>query len=223
MEDMLMKVGSYYERNREECLAKAAAYKDKNRVALNEAAKEYYERNKQRILERAKGERQARKAYDADYYRKNKEKKMQYSRDRKKENAEKRRIRDRHNRVQVNKKAREYNRKKRKEDPYFRLSQAIRTRLSIAVKQGVGKKCGRTLTLTGCSWSQLRDHLESQFTEGMTWEKYGKYGWHVDHIKPCSKFDLTIDSEQRACFHYTNLQPLWAKDNLSKGDKYNQK
>lgn len=62
---------------------------------------------------------------------------------------------------------------------------------------------------------QLKKHLEIKFTKGMSWENYGK--WHVDHIKPCAKFDLTKESEQRKCFHYTNLQPLWAIDNFKKG------
>jgi len=54
----------------------------------------------------------------------------------------------------------------------------------------------------------------------MNWNNYGYYGWHIDHIKPCSSFDLSKDLEQRKCFHYTNLQPLLAKDNLEKGAKY---
>jgi hypothetical protein len=53
----------------------------------------------------------------------------------------------------------------------------------------------------------------------MTWQNYGYYGWHIDHIKPCASFDLRKPSEQRKCFHYSNLQPLWAKDNLQKSDK----
>lgn len=55
------------------------------------------------------------------------------------------------------------------------------------------------------------------FTNGMTWDNYGQ--WHVDHIRPCALYDLTKEDQQMACFHYTNLQPLWAKDNMSKGVK----
>lgn len=54
----------------------------------------------------------------------------------------------------------------------------------------------------------------------MTWENYGKNGWEIDHIKPVSKFDLTQESEQKQCFHYTNLQPLWREDNLRKSNSY---
>jgi hypothetical protein len=53
----------------------------------------------------------------------------------------------------------------------------------------------------------------------MSWDNWTKDGWHIDHIKPCSSFDLSKEYEQRACFHYTNMQPLWAVDNLRKGNK----
>ena len=57
----------------------------------------------------------------------------------------------------------------------------------------------------------------------MSWKNHGKYGWHIDHIKPCSKFNLIDPTEQKKCFHYTNLQPLWAKDNLTKYNKEGEK
>ena len=60
-------------------------------------------------------------------------------------------------------------------------------------------------------------HLEAQFKPGMTWDNYGLKGWHVDHIRPCASFDLRDPEQQRRCFHYTNLQPLWAEENLKKG------
>ena len=71
----------------------------------------------------------------------------------------------------------------------------------------------------GCSIEELKIHLEKQFRDGMSWNNYGMYGWHIDHIKPCSAFDLTDLEQQKICFHYSNLQPLWAKENLSKGKK----
>ena len=72
--------------------------------------------------------------------------------------------------------------------------------------------------LIGCEVDYLMYYIQSKFTKGMNWNNYGK--WHIDHIKPCCSFDLSKASEQRKCFHYTNLQPLWAKDNLSKGKFY---
>lgn len=69
--------------------------------------------------------------------------------------------------------------------------------------------------VVGCTGKELAIHIESQFQKGMTWENMGE--WHIDHIKPCSWFDLMDIEQRRECFHYTNLQPLWAKDNLKKG------
>ena len=72
--------------------------------------------------------------------------------------------------------------------------------------------------LLGCSVDEFKLYLESKFKKNMTWDNYGK--WHIDHIKPISKFDLTIEEEQKKCFHFTNLQPLWALDNIRKSNKY---
>ena len=72
----------------------------------------------------------------------------------------------------------------------------------------------------------LKQYLEKQFTKGMSWDNYGNPNgdhtscWHIDHIKPCASFDLTQEDQQKECFHYTNLQPLWAIDNLKKGGKF---
>lgn len=75
-----------------------------------------------------------------------------------------------------------------------------------------------TLELLGCSVITLLKHLESQFRPGMSWENYGPV-WHVDHITPCAIFNLNDPEQQKVCFHYTNLQPLFAKENLIKGDR----
>ena len=81
------------------------------------------------------------------------------------------------------------------------------------------KKCKKTLELTGCTLEFLYNYLESKFTKGMSWDNYGKFGWHIDHIIPCSSFDMSNPEEQKKCFHYTNLQPLWWLDNLKKSNK----
>jgi hypothetical protein len=83
---------------------------------------------------------------------------------------------------------------------------------------GVNKAC-TTKRLIGCTTKELRNHLEAQFIDDMSWDNYGYYGWHIDHIIPCACFDLSDPEQQRQCFHYTNLQPLWAEDNLRKSDK----
>ena len=80
-------------------------------------------------------------------------------------------------------------------------------------------KAGHTIELIGCSIEYLRRHLESQFVGGMTWNNYGLYGWHIDHIIPLSYFDFTDPEQQRRAWHYTNLRPMWAVDNIRKGNK----
>ena len=107
-----------------------------------------------------------------------------------------------------------YAKNKYQNDPIYRLKSCLRSRLT----QAVSKKYGSTMELVGCSIDNLIQHLESQFMEGMTWDNYGE--WHVDHIRPCASFDLSCVKQQRECFHYTNLQPLWRKDNQDKGDKF---
>ena len=91
----------------------------------------------------------------------------------------------------------------------------LRIRLWKVLK-GINKS-QHTLNLLGCSIEFLKKYLESKFTLGMSFSNYGK--WHIDHIRPCASFDLSKSEEQYKCFHYTNLQPLWAYDNLSKNDK----
>jgi hypothetical protein len=71
--------------------------------------------------------------------------------------------------------------------------------------------------LVGCTRENLISHLEAQFLLGMTWENYGRHGWHIDHIKPCAFFDLSDINQAKECFNYQNLQPLWALDNHRKG------
>ena len=93
----------------------------------------------------------------------------------------------------------------------------LRSRLGIALRGY--HKASSTMTLVGCSIPQLKTHIESQFLPGMSWGNHNLRGWHIDHKKPCSAFDLSDPRQQAACFHYTNLQPLWALDNLSKGAK----
>ena len=104
---------------------------------------------------------------------------------------------------------------KKKKDIKWVITRRLRSRLNSALD---GKlKTQPTLQLLGCTVEKFQEHLNSKFQNGMSFDSHGK--WHIDHIKPCSSFDLTKPDEQKICFHYTNLQPLWAKDNLEKGDK----
>lgn len=107
-------------------------------------------------------------------------------------------------------------------DPAYAIKLTLRSRVNKAIRRGTttGVKSASTELLTGCSTPELINFLESKFQPGMTWQNHGIRGWHIDHIKPVAAFRLADPAQQRECFHYTNLQPLWAKDNLAKGDKY---
>lgn len=113
----------------------------------------------------------------------------------------------------------ERNRQRRAEDPEFRIKCNLSSRISSSLKARNTKKSVKTIELFGCSPKELCTYLETKFTEGMTWKNYGK--WHVDHIRPCVSFNLLNVEEQRQCFHWTNLQPLWAIDNLRKNSRWN--
>jgi len=112
---------------------------------------------------------------------------------------------------------REYRSSRRQEDMFFKIKSNLSSRLSDLIKNRIIGQ--RTVELLGCDKDTFLQHLESQFTEGMTWENYGLKGWHVDHIMPISSYDLTNEDEVKKACHYTNLQPLWWQDNLEKGDK----
>jgi len=122
------------------------------------------------------------------------------------------------NRKKINTYMKKYEKERKKKDPLFKLVKTLRNRLNSALSRKNVKRNTSIIELTGVSLLFLKSYLEGKFTEGMTWENHGE--WHIDHIKPCCAFDLRNYEEQKKCFHYTNLQPLWAKDNLQKGGKY---
>ncbi len=103
-------------------------------------------------------------------------------------------------------------------EPEFRIKCLARTSVARVIKYGAKKKC-RSLDYLGCTPEQARRHIESLWIPGMSWENHSLYGWHIDHIRPLASFDFTKTEQIFAALHYTNLQPLWAKDNLAKKDK----
>lgn len=110
---------------------------------------------------------------------------------------------------------RKYENNQRKISNIYKVRANLRKRIGSFFK---GKdKSKSTEKLLGCSYKDLIIYLENKFTDGMNWENYGLYGWHIDHIIPLSSASDIISLE-KLC-HYSNLQPLWAKDNLSKGNK----
>lgn len=112
----------------------------------------------------------------------------------------------------------EYANERRRKDPKFAMRSVLRNRLCSALRDVKTAKAGRTMDLVGCPLPDFVRHIESQFSPGMTWENRGQHVWHIDHIIPVAAFDLTDPDHQRMCFHYTNMRPLWAGDNMSKKD-----
>lgn len=182
----------------------------------------YYQRNKERI-----------KAKNNEYYWSNRESVLSRQKKYQAENAQKYRDKARAwekahpDKVKANKKRRhktekfkawrkQYKANRFATDINFKLLERYRKRLWDAVKGN--NKSDKTINLLGCDIEFFKAYIESKFVDGMTWENYG-IRWHIDHIKPCAAFNLSIDNEQKLCFHYTNLQPLFAEDNLSKGAK----
>lgn len=113
---------------------------------------------------------------------------------------------------------RAYQSRKYRQDPQFAITRNLRSRVNELLRYAKAPKLERTSGLIGCSGVSLMKHLEAKFQPGMSWENYGQ--WHIDHIRPCASFDLTDPEQQKQCFHYTNLQPLWGAENISKGAKW---
>jgi hypothetical protein len=152
-----------------------------------------------------------------------KKRKVEYHKQWSKENRDK--LREYHtkwrdeNREHVNEYARNYERERRANDPKYRLTARTRTAVYTCLKEAKVDKYRSTFQLLGYSIEELMEHLEAQFTEGMTWNNYGE--WHVDHIKPISsfQFESTKNPEFKECWKLDNLQPLWGEENLSKGSR----
>lgn len=110
---------------------------------------------------------------------------------------------------------------KRQTDPRFAIENALRRSLADAVRLALAKKAGKTFDLLGCTMPEFMAHIERQWVAGMSWENWGagRGKWNLDHIRPLASFDLCDPDEQRACFHWSNFQPLWAIENIRKRDK----
>ena len=115
-------------------------------------------------------------------------------------------------------------------DPRYKMKTVIKNRFTSIVtrylKRGLSISNKESVkNLIGCSWEDFCSHIEKQFKPGMSWENHGKISkesktWNIDHIVPCAAFDMTDPAQQSKCFHFTNLQPLWALENMIKSNKY---
>ena len=170
----------------------------------NESCRQYNIDNYEKIKERKKA-----------YYLSNKEEIEKKQKEYRLKNSDK--ILDQKKEYyQNNKESRNvYQKNRRLNDPLYKLRSSIASLILISIKKIGYSKNSKTYEILGCTFEEFKSHLESQFTEGMTWENQGK--WHMDHIYPVS---LAIDEDHLIRLnHYTNFQPLWAIDNLKKGNK----
>ena len=146
--------------------------------------------------------------YNKKRYKKNPERSKENQRKWAKENPERNKENQRKWRKENPDFQRKWKKEKRQTDICFKIECNLRSRTSRG-------------ELIGADPEFVKKHLESQFEEGMSWDNNTSDGWHKDHIIPCASFDLSDPEQQKKCFHWSNLQPLWAKDNLSKGAKLN--
>jgi len=190
-------------------------YIKNNLDIIKEKRRLYYLNNKENFKSWGEENKKHREEYLKGYYKENKVKLKSKSNLRYHENRDeilgkqKKYFQD--NKEKINK----FYKKKKKTDVLFRLSCNIRCRISNAFKRRSWHKDGGSETLLGCSFKEAKQHIESQFIKGMSWDNYGE--WHIDHIIPLA-FSKTEDEMIKLC-NYNNLQPLWADDNYRKGKK----
>ena len=200
----------YYIAHREERIAKAKEYAETHVDERRESARTWRARNEDRI-----------RVYmsDAGRRRKRCERQKLYAAKNRERLAGYRKSYDILNLNQLREKRRIYRQKRYRGQVEYRLRVTLKARLQIALKMKGAYKHKKTTALLGCTVHELRIHLESKFTPGMSWDNYGRGGWEVDHIRPCASFALTDPEQQKICFHFSNLQPLWAAENRAKSNK----
>lgn len=189
----------YYQKNREQILLKLKTKQVIDLVKIKQIAKKHYEKEKESYLAKAKIKYNQNKELYKNYYQQNKDKRLEYQKQYSQSLN-----------CKLKRKARY------KQNPYYKLQSNLRIRINLAIKSAKTKRSNKTTELLGCSIKDVRKYLESLWLPGMNWENYSLEGWHIDHIIPVNTFDLTNPEQQKKCFHYTNLRPLWAKDNLSR-------
>jgi len=184
----------YYEKNRERILCDVKLYRDNNIDKVRESVKKNYEKNRETLLE-----------YKKEYHNINKDRMVMLNKKYYEENKEI---------ISLHKK--EYITNKRKTDKLFKLKERISGLILSSIKSRGYKKNERTEKILGCTIIEFKHHLESKFLDGMCWDNQGT--WHLDHIRPVSW--ANDEYELLELNHFTNFQPLWSHDNLSKGNRW---
>ena len=159
------------------------------------ARKRWVNKNKEKVI-----------SYRKEWLEKNSEHRKNYMKEYRERNVNK-----------IREQKRKYEKDRKDNDPFYKLCCYTRTAVYTCLKERSVDKYSNTFDILPYTLEELITHLENNFTEGMTWENYGE--WHVDHIKPMASFtfDSVDDESFNECWSLSNLQPLWAKDNLSKG------
>lgn len=202
----------YYLKNKEKVKERKRNYYEKNKNRIKDKSNLRYEQKKHLILLQTKDYRQRKKEelkkYFEQYYIKNRERKIFLSKEWSEKNKDRR-----------NSTANKRNKERRKKDLNYRLRCNLKNYVKRILKNYILNKDNiksiPSIDLVGCSLDFLKKHIESQFKPGMGWENWSFRGWHIDHIIPLSSA-RTEDDLYLLC-HYSNLQPLWAIDNMKKG------
>jgi hypothetical protein len=194
------RIKQYYQENKERILKYVRHfYQEENKELIKQYEKQYREENKERIKQ---------------YYQENKERiaqdKKQYNKQWREKNKERIKQYEEENKERINK----YHNKRRQTDPLYKMRCNIRSRIANSMKNKGYTKSSRTYQILGCDFETFKKHIERQFTKGMNWNNHGE--WHYDHIIPIST--AQTEEEVIKLNHYTNFQPLWAEDNISKSN-----
>ena len=195
--------------------------KDGLHPSCKDCYKDFYKKNKELILERNYLWRitnpEVKKNYDLKYRLNNPENRKKQDKLYREKNSEKIKLKNEVWKKNNPKYQTQYEKKRKEIDSLFNLNKSVRGRIYKFLKSKNITKNNSTFNIVGCPPIFLKEHLEKQFTDGMSWENHGLYGWHIDHIIPLSS--AKTEEEIYELCHYTNLQPLWAEDNLKKGCK----
>jgi len=194
----------YYIKNRETILINTKKYRITHKKEKRIYNDKYWIKNKENLL-----------LQQREFYKNNKEKIKENRKKYCRENKEKIKEYLIKNRNKLSRKANIYQIKKRKIDIQFKLRQQLRCRLNRALKRNF--KTGSAVKDLGCSIDKFKKYLENLFQPDMTWSNWTQDGWHIHHKSPLAGFDLTDRNQFLQAVHYTNLQPMWAFENLSKG------
>jgi hypothetical protein len=202
----------YYQLHKEEIKQKSNDYYFKNKQKISFQGKENYKNNREDLIQKSLDYVKNHKKETSDYQSK-------YRKEHDEELKEYFRIRNKRDRKKLNEQHCERKRIRWSVDVNYRLREVLSSRIRMALKNNW--KITSTVQLVGCTLNNLKLHIESQFKPGMNWNNWGigSDKWQIDHIRPCASFNLSKLKEQKICFHYTNLQPLWMRENLLKSDK----